>query len=304
VYPASETVIDTAAVGDHPVGLAVVTTTQKIYVANLHSWSVTPLWLADRERAAPDIYVGAQACRVVADPAEARVYAANHLETDNGVAAIDSQTDQRLYWYERFNGTQGRYGIDVDPEANNLFVAARDAGLIAIQDADRPTADPQIVKLDPARVPFVVAFNPTTQHLFVTAPYDNKVVVLAPYSIEWTRAARLWYEGQQVSLIDRTNAGWIKEVSVGLGAEEGIAVNPDTGLVYVTNASSNTVSVLQDAATPAQIRWLRDIAVGDVPQGIAVDVVRNRVYVGNAGSRDVTVIDGATHAVIATIPLD
>jgi YVTN family beta-propeller protein len=28
------------------------------------------------------------------------------------------------------------------------------------------------------------------------------------------------------------------------------------------------------------------------------------IYVGNAGSRDLTVIDGATHTVVKTIPLE
>ena len=94
-------------------------------------------------------------------------------------------------------------------------------------------------------------------------------------------------------LLDKSNAGWIAEIGVGLGAEEGIAVNPRTGYVYVSNAGSDTVSVLRDDADPAKIGWVMDLAVGDYPQGVAVDVKTNRIYVGNAGSRDLTVIDGA-----------
>ena len=69
---------------------------------------------------------------------DGRVYATNHLESDNGAAAINSQTDQFLYYYSRLHATQGRYGIAVDPGADKLFIAARDAGLIAIQDAYLP----------------------------------------------------------------------------------------------------------------------------------------------------------------------
>ncbi|MGD8623020.1 MAG: right-handed parallel beta-helix repeat-containing protein [Anaerolineae bacterium] len=293
----------TVPVGDHPLGLAVVTTTNKIYAANLHGWTLTAIRGSDHTPLT-DIYVGAQACKVAADSGDGLVYVTNHLESDNGVAAVDSRTDTRLYYYSRLHAAAGRYGIDVDPANERLFIAARDGGLIAIQDALAPNQEPQLFKLSPARVPFVVAFNPATEHLFVTAPHDNLVVVLEPYSIEWARGEWVWYRGYPVFVLDKDNAGWIAEVPVGLGAEEGIALNPRTGYVYVTNAGSNTLSVLLDDADPAGIHWVMDVAVGDYPQGVAVDVATNTIYVGNAGSRDVTVVDGATHTVVKTIPLE
>jgi uncharacterized repeat protein (TIGR01451 family) len=299
----SGSVIATIPVGDGPLGLAVVTTTNKIYAANLNSWTVTAIRGSDHARLA-DIYVGAQACKVAVDSGDARVYATNHLESDNGAAAIDSHTDTFEYYYSRLHATQGRYGIDVDPKAEKLFIAARDAGLIAIQDAFLPDQEPQVFKLDPPRVPYVVAFNPATGHLFVTAADDNLVVVLDPYSIQWNKGKWLLWYGRWVFSLDQSNAGWITEIGVGAGAEEGIAVNPLTGYVYVTNADSDTVSILQDNADPAHIRWVKDLAVGEHPQGVDVDVKTNTIYVGNAWSRDLTVISGATHTVVKTIPLD
>ncbi len=296
-------VVATIPVGDHPLGLAVVTTTDKIYAANMNSWTLTAIRGSDHTPIA-DIYVGAQPCKVAADGGDARVYVTNHLESDNGAAAVNSQTDTFLHYYSRLHATQGRYGIAVDPTADILFIAARDAGLIAIQDADQPDQDPLIFKLDPPRVPYVVAFNPTTKHLFVTAAEDNVVVVLDPYNIRWNKGRWLWYENRWVFALDRANAGWIAEIGVGAGAEEGIAVNPRSGYVYVSNGESDTVSIIQDAADPANIRRVMDLAVGDRPQGVAVDASRNLIYVGNANSRDLTVIDGATHTVSETIPLD
>ncbi|MGD2207454.1 MAG: hypothetical protein PVH17_11820, partial [Anaerolineae bacterium] len=299
----SGSIVATIPVGDHPLGLAVVTTTNKIYAANFDSWTLTAIRGSDHTRLT-DIYVGAQACKAAADSGDARVYVTNHLESDNGAAAINSQTDTFLYYYSRLHATQGRYGIDVDTEQEKLFIAARDAGLIAIQDAYLPDHDPQVFKLDPPRVPYVVAWNPTTQHLFVTAADDNLVVVLDPYSIQWSRGRWILERGRWVFLLDWANAGWIKEIGVGQGAEEGIALNPLTGYVYVTNADNDTVSIIQDDADPANIQWIMDLAVGDYPQGVDVDVLRNYIYVGNAESRDLTVIDGATHTVDKTIPLD
>jgi len=296
-------VIASIPVGDYPLGLAVVTTTNKIYAANFHSWTLTAIRGSDHTRIV-DWYVGAQASKVAADSGDARGYVTNHLESDNGAAAINSQTDEFEYYYTRMHATQGRYGIDVDPAADKLFIAARDAGLIAIQDAYLPNQDPQLFKLDPPRVPYVVAFNPATEHLFVTAADDNRVVVLAPYSIQWNKGVWIIWRGRRVFVLNRANAGWIKEIGVGAGAEEGIAVNPLTGYVYVTNAESDTVSIIKDDLDPAQIKWIKDITVGDQPQGVDVDVKTDQIYVGNAGSRDLTVIDGANQTVDKTIPLE
>ena len=44
------------------------------------------------------------------------------------------------------------------------------------------------------------------------------------------------------------------------------------------------------------------VPVGDVPQGVGVNPTTNRVYVANFDDDTVSVIDGATNAVIATIP--
>jgi DNA-binding beta-propeller fold protein YncE len=153
-------------------------------------------------------------------------------------------------------------------------------------------------------VPFVVAFNSSTKHLFVTAADDNKVVVLAPYSIQLNKAQWMTWRGKPVLLLDQNNAGWIKEIGIGAGAEEGIAVNPNSGYVYVTNGKSDTLSILRDSSTVSQIQWIKDIAVGDRPTGVDVDLATNTIYVGNADSRDLTVISGATHTILKTIPLD
>jgi uncharacterized repeat protein (TIGR01451 family) len=302
-------VIATIGVGIHPSGVTVVSTTNKIYAANLYSHNVTAID-GDTHTRITDIVVGVEAAKVVADSADRRVYVTHHKEIDNGAAAINSQTDTFIYYYERLHGTQGRYGVDLDAARDQIFIAARDAGLVAIQAAYHPDWDPQIFKLDPPRVPFVVAYNPTTQHLFITAedpttPDRDWVVVLDPYAIEWDQGR--WVitrDGIRAFLLAQDNAGWLTEIQVGSGAEEGIAVNPVTGRVYVTNANDDTVSVLQDDPTTGNIHWVEDIPVGDLPQGVAVDPSRNLIYVGNAWSRDLSVINGATNEVDRTIPLD
>jgi YVTN family beta-propeller protein len=66
---------------------------------------------------------------------------------------------------------------------------------------------------------------------------------------------------------------------------------------YVTNGSSNTVSVLD----LVNLRSDRTLRVGDNPTGITANPTRNEIYAVNTRSGTVTVIDAATNTVAATI---
>ena len=68
----------------------------------------------------------------------------------------------------------------------------------------------------------------------------------------------------------------------------GVAVNPATNMVYVTNSKSNSVSVINGS-----LNAIYDtIGVGDIPVGISVNPKTNMIYVVNSGSGTVSVIDG------------
>ncbi len=80
---------------------------------------------------------------------------------------------------------------------------------------------------------------------------------------------------------------------------EGIAVNPATNKVYVTNQDSDDVSVI-DGATDMVTGT---IPVGDSPYGVAVNPLTNKILVANAWDDSVSVIDGSTDSVSMTIPV-
>ena len=82
----------------------------------------------------------------------------------------------------------------------------------------------------------------------------------------------------------------------------GVAVNPTTNLIYVTNFGGNSVSVI-DGATNAVTAT---IGVGSSPYEVAVNPITNLIYVTTQLNSDqpgysVSVIDGATNTVTATI---
>ena len=88
----------------------------------------------------------------------------------------------------------------------------------------------------------------------------------------------------------------IATVPVGPGPAN-IAVNPVTNKIYVTNSSSNTVSVIDGATNMVT----ETVIVGDAPEPVALNPVTNKIYVGNAGANTMTVIDGATNATATVV---
>jgi YVTN family beta-propeller protein len=68
----------------------------------------------------------------------------------------------------------------------------------------------------------------------------------------------------------------------------GVAVNPSTGAVYVTNIKDGTVSVIsgQTNTVTATIR------VGNGPAGVTVNPLTGAVYTANIGDDTVSVISG------------
>jgi YVTN family beta-propeller protein len=83
-------------------------------------------------------------------------------------------------------------------------------------------------------------------------------------------------------------------VSCLLGSVQVLAQN-----AYITNSSSNSVSVI-DTATNTVIAT---IPVGNYPFGVAVIPDGSKVYITNVSSNSVSVIDTASNTVIATIPV-
>jgi YVTN family beta-propeller protein len=80
-------------------------------------------------------------------------------------------------------------------------------------------------------------------------------------------------------------------------APDGVAVDPATNTIYVTNQDGSSVSVLNGKTGTVTAT----VGVGSSPEGIAVDPATHTVYVANEGSDSVSVINGATNTVTATI---
>jgi YVTN family beta-propeller protein len=78
-----------------------------------------------------------------------------------------------------------------------------------------------------------------------------------------------------------------------------VVVNPNTNLIYVGNAGSNTVSVISGSSNTV----LKNVTVGFTPAALAMDTNANMVYVANINSGNVSVINATTNTVVATVPV-
>lgn len=88
--------------------------------------------------------------------------------------------------------------------------------------------------------------------------------------------------------------------TIGVGTTPfAVAVNDGDDTVYVTNYSSNNVSVINGRTGTVA----GTITVGTSPFGVAVDEGDDTVYVANEGSDTVSVINGRTRTVDDTIPV-
>ena len=87
-------------------------------------------------------------------------------------------------------------------------------------------------------------------------------------------------------------------VTVGSGPSD-LAADPATGTIYVTNANSGTVSVIDGATCNSQVtsgctQTPPQIPVGGSPFAVTVDQANHTAYVVNAATNDVSMINIAT----------
>lgn len=320
---ATDTISRSVPVGHGPTGLAVLTSTapNKVFVAHQYganNWHPGVMAFGVDDAVAHDTfdtgYAGAAPIKITANAFNAsRVYVSNYFDKLAVLNGDSGPPEARLGWVVQ-KGFQGAYGIDVSQTTGRVYLATRDSGELVVFDGaqDRLLAGdyiPTHVKPPQPCSLWSVAVNEATGHVFVPCPQLGRVYVLAESQVSLLAEVGVLEEreGGWALVVAAADAPWIAEIDVpggvGLG-EEGIAVDPTTGLVYITNARNDNLVVLQDGPAPGLYSVAPTAGVGDYPQGVDVNPASRKVYVGNAGDNTVTVLHALTPTtVITTIPL-
>lgn len=266
--------------------------------------------------------VGRAPSAVAVDTVRDRVWVANFY--GDSVTVIDSVTDTAVATVAMPLGTSAGAvpnAIVIDPLATppKAYIANWQSHIVSFVNADTfsaiatitvPTSklgNPRALALDPSSTPpKLYVANYARNVVSVLNASSGALIAEIPVGVQ-PRALGIFVSGTRsrvyvanrgsanVSVIDGAANSVVATLATGAGPKA-IAVDPDSGRVYVTSPTSDTVTVIDQTDAVAAT-----IAVGDNPVGVGVDTVGGRVFVANYLSNNVSVIDTATDSVVATV---
>lgn len=174
-------------------------------------------------------------------------------------------------------------GVAVNPNTNMVYMANYNHGpdyntLWVISGA----TDAVVAKIPVGTGPTGVAVDPTTNMVYVAdgGYFSNPTTTIGV---------------NKLTVIDGSTNEIVDNIPVG-DFPFGVAVNPSTNTIYVSNQENKSISVI-DGSTDAVTTT---IGVGNRPADIAVNQNTNTIYVANSYSNTVSIIDGSTNSVIGT----
>ncbi|OHD72137.1 MAG: hypothetical protein A2V99_01290 [Spirochaetes bacterium RBG_16_67_19] len=293
----------------------------KLYVSNRTGNTVSVINGLDGS-SITTIAVAAAPIAIGVNPVTRKVYVA-HFGAD--ISVIDGSTDTVSTTI--IYGVSGDFpSIGVNPVANKIYAAWQYDSPTSVQIIDGVTdilGTPYSANTYPTSIAFNTASNKvyvldwgssdiqvldgTTDVLLTTIPLISSTEKCgiaansATNKIYFTDGAA---SGSVYVVDGSTDTVLATPIPVGgnlTGPDEGagVAVNPITNRVYVTNSLDNTVSVIDGIADAV----IATIPVGTAPRGVAVSKNYNKVYVANRLDATISIIDGATNTVTNTVPV-
>ncbi len=259
----SQTVITTVATGSQPVALAINTHTNKVYVVNQYSNSVTVI--DETTSATATVPVGSYPTAIAVNATTNKIYVTN--QSSNSVTVIDGASNSTAVV------ATGRSpeALDINPVTNKIYVANYGSNSVTVINGANNTTSTIAVGV----YPVAVAVNPVTNKVYVTNLSSSTVTVI--------------------------NGATSATTSVRVGSDpRALAINTLTNKIYVANgtyAGIGTVTVIDGATNSTTV-----VAAGLYPNAVAINQVTNKIYVANASDGTVTVVDGATNST-TTIPV-
>ena len=253
--------------GTFPIGIDVNPITDKLYVANQFSNTISVIDI-DKSKIETSIEVGSSPYDVEVNPFLNRIYSSNR--DSNTISVIDGFTNKALANIEVGDSP---LGIGINLATSMLYVANFDSHTISVIDS----IDNHVVKtIKHALSPYNVAVNPNTNKIYVSDISKDSILVL---------------EGKDNSLISTIPVGLKPSV---------LAINALTNTIYVSNFGNYSISVINGTSN----KNVKNILVGNQPVGIVVNPQTNKIYVDNMADDTISVINGTTNKVIKTVPLE
>ena len=246
-------------VGSYPVGIGINSVTNKLYVANQFSNTVTVLD-GNTNNIESTIQVDNFPYDLEVNPYNNRIYVTNR--GSNTVSVIDGSTNQRL---SNINVGESPVGISINPSENRIYVTnlGKNSSLSIIDGiSNKVTGNVELNGLF-----YGVSVNPLTKTIYLSN-----------------------IKNHTISVLDEKTKNIVNNISVER-IPTGININYKSDLIYVTNYLSNSISVIDGKTNKVN----STIKVGQQPVDIIINPLTNKIYVSNIGDNTVSVIDGTTN---------
>jgi len=298
----AQTVSQNIDTGQQPMAVAVNETTNKAYVVNHSSSTVTVI--DGKTRAVSTIKTGSGPEAIAINPVTNRVYVANSGE--NSVTVIDGATNAVAATVRTGPNCNA---VAVNRTTNKIYVTNNNGHSVTVIDG--ATNATTIVRV--GQGPRGIAVNPVTNKIY-TANYGSRDTTEIdgatntatsiptgrhPWALAVDSRANKAYvvneDSASVSIVDGATKA-VKDVAVG-DIPFAVAVNATTNRAYVLSYLGSTLAEI-DGASGAVTRTL---TLAAQPSAIAVNPTTNQIYIGNQRAASVLVLDGRTFASIATV---
>ncbi|WP_186434239.1 YncE family protein [Candidatus Nitrosocosmicus arcticus] len=253
--------------GSYPVGITTNPITNKIYVANQYSNTVS-VFDANTDKLISTVQTGIFPYSIDTNQFNNRIYVTNRGSND--VTVIDGSTDSVID-----NITVGKSPVQVavDQSSSWVYVTNIDSNSLSVIDG---ITNDVIRTISGISTPYGISVNPVSNKVYVSNIANSTITVM-----------------------DEDNSSFIKNIPVGK-APVGIDINEERNIVYVTNYASNSLSLINGTNDTV----VKTIQTGESPVGVKINPVLNKVYVSNIASNTVSVINETSSEKIKDIAVN
>lgn len=261
-------VVDTISVGLEPIGIAFNPNTDTVYAVN--SIPKVSVINATTNKVMTTLDFSGSLGRsdslrgIAVNTATNKVYVLIRESQEATVAIIDGRTNQ-IKEKVKIADLAVDYDVQADTRAiavnsqTNMVYVASDFNLLHVIDG----SDNRIVKtVTVGRMPDGISVNERTNTLYVSNFGSQSISVIDGSTNKVVDTITPFFDPQKIEVDEETNTVYVTSYGEGIsiidGAShqvrnwikagefpEGAALNPDNGLLYVANAGSNSLSVIQ-----------------------------------------------------------
>ncbi len=215
-------VTGTVDAGGRPLYAAVDASDGAVYVSNHGAGSVSVL-AGDPPVETGTLTTGTEPMGLAVDSSRSRLAVVNNSELFDSLSlfVLDSAADAQTVPVGA-----GPYGVSLDPISGTWYTAnARGASISVVDDSGHSLAEWSM----PSRV-YQVVYSTTTRRLYALCSDEDALYV-----------------------IDPADGDVVLGLSVGSGSGHGVAIDPGSRCLYVTNAGDGTLSVIQEGAAAGSL---------------------------------------------------